>query len=207
MSYNLFHLIMFVCSPIVALMSIFSKATRVAFPVWVLFRNKYKCAFVIAQSAHESALWDSDLYKRANNAFGMKPSQKKQYQDGVSGAYASYKHVWKSVYDYYDLIYKRNPSEGYALDSVPKKSYQKDSDVNNTYVKSVCYQYKLAGYYGAPFDTYTAAVWLHTKNIGPLMWIPLLVIVLVCLLPVGAYFIIRYFSRAHAFKRKTKKGY
>lgn len=205
MNYTIFRLIMWVCSPVVALMSIFCRAAKVSFPVWILFRSKYKAAFIIAQSAHETAIWKSDLYKRANNAFGMKPSSKKQYQDGVSGAYASYKHVWKSVYDYWDLVTKRLPVP--ALQQVPSVSYKKDSDANNMYVKAVSYGLKTNGFYGAPYDSYTAAVWLHTQSIGSLMWLPLLVVVLTSLLPIGAYFIVRRIGGSHGFKFKGKKKY
>lgn len=205
MNYKLYVVLMWVFSPVIALLSKFIPSVRVAFPVWLLFRNKYPVAFVIAQSSHESAIWTSDLYKRANNAFGMKPSIAKKYQDGQSGAYASYKHVWKSVYDYYDLVMNRMPSEGRSLMAYPSAPYNKDSEENNRYVKGVSQVFKNSGYYGAPYDTYTAAVWLHTKNIGPLVWVAPLVIGLWLLIPIGACFLIRYFMRSHGFKRSYKK--
>lgn len=60
--------------------------------------------FAICQAAHETGLFTSDLFLRADNAFGMRiASQRPQpWAIGESNAYAVYADVAGSVADYFD---------------------------------------------------------------------------------------------------------
>lgn len=60
--------------------------------------------FAICQAAHETGLFTSDLFLRADNAFGMRiASQRPQpWAIGESNAYAVYDDVAGSVADYFD---------------------------------------------------------------------------------------------------------
>jgi hypothetical protein len=61
------------------------------------------CSMIIAQARHESNNFESDLYERAKNPFGMRtPKVRKSYGiKGTSNTYAVYRSYYASVVDYF----------------------------------------------------------------------------------------------------------
>lgn len=65
------------------------------------------CKMVVAQSRLESANYGSDLAKRANNIFGMRPAKhRERHYQFVTNNYAGYSSVYNSVTDYFALANK-----------------------------------------------------------------------------------------------------
>jgi len=63
----------------------------------------WRLVYAIAQ--HESADFNSDLFLRSNNCFGMRvPKKRKWYGNGETNGYSTYSSVWNSVRDYFSWV-------------------------------------------------------------------------------------------------------
>ena len=106
-------------------------------------------AYIVAQAKHESNNFESDLYDRAKNAFGMrKASKRKQTIKGTTtNSYVTYHNVVQSTVDriYWDQYNNILPSKKYDL---------------ITYV----YMLKQKRYFEADKALYLAATALHLKQ-------------------------------------------
>jgi len=107
--------------------------------------------FITAQAMHETGIFESDLFKKYNNAFGMKqPTQRKTTSAGISPTgYATYKTVADSIKDL-DLYFQA-------------KQYPQTFDNAESYVDFL----KSKGYFEAPLNSYKKAVLRHLNALKP----------------------------------------
>jgi len=69
-------------------------------PLWLISDYKNLRPYVIAQSKVETGDYTSDLYKRANNAFGMRvPELRRSNRIGTTNNYSSYASIGDSLED------------------------------------------------------------------------------------------------------------
>jgi hypothetical protein len=74
---------------------------------------------VYAVALHETGNLDSSLYKRANNAFGMRvPSRRKWFGNGEDNNYSTYSSVWMSVRDYFEWLDYNKFSQWFNVDFI-----------------------------------------------------------------------------------------
>lgn len=102
---------------------------------------------VLAVSAHESAVWTSDLWRRANNGFGMRPPRIRanSMDFETSGNYAGYNSGWRSVKDFFLwLDYNEFDYKNKTLKDLVKfqksKGYFGDTELN--YYQGAKYHYE-----------------------------------------------------------------
>lgn len=99
-------LLLFLLFPIGLLVYLVFQNLRKATPknsLWLLLSKYGKYAgWIEAQARHESANYTSQVYKRANNPFGMKnPSKRKSLGYVVQGdPYRHYKNIGEAIRDY-----------------------------------------------------------------------------------------------------------
>lgn len=108
---------------------------------------------VLAVSAHESAVWTSSLWLRANNGFGMRVPKVRpnvvdfETQEGNSNlSYAGYRNGWRSVKDFFLWL-----------------DYNNYNYSDNTLEKLVNFQ-KNKGYFGDTFENYYRGSKYHYDN-------------------------------------------
>jgi hypothetical protein len=106
------------------------------------YSNTY-AAYLTAQADFESANFQSSLYQRSFNAFGMRPAKvrEKSQIEGDNNNYATYTNLFQSVYDRY-LWDKYN-----NIDIKGNQSLLKWSET-----------IRAKGYYEASLTSYTAGV-------------------------------------------------
>ena len=115
-------------------------------PIWINNRYIALRPYVIAQSKLESENYESSLYKRANNAFGMRiPEIRKSLRIGEDNNYSVYPDVGTSLKDlilYFEAV-------NFPLSVESPEEY--------------AYQLKIRGYYTASYDNYLIALksWLQ----------------------------------------------
>lgn len=75
--------------------------------IYTFFRlfgyTKKNSAFIVSQAKFESGNYTSDLYKRSNNLFGMRPATKRKFsrKTNITNNYADYYNIIQSCYDRY----------------------------------------------------------------------------------------------------------
>ena len=179
------------------------------FAIRLLFWNSYKSSYVTAQAMHETGNFTSPIFKENNNLFGIKKSREGKYQTGVNRGHATYKNVYQSIYDYYDLTKNRITAYGKALNDVPEETFKKGSAVAEQYNDYVTAKFYSLGYFTGDVVGYTNAVnnfsVRHKNNrlLYSLNWL------LLCVLPASLYYL---FSSVKAKQAKllgfikVKKG-
>lgn len=106
-------------------------------PIWLTSRYKALRPYVIAQSKFETGNYQSDLFKRANNAFGMRvPSQRESLRIGEDNNYSVYDNVGDSLQDL--ILYFE--AANFPLSVADVDDY--------------AYQLEIRGYYTAPYEQY-----------------------------------------------------
>ena len=103
--------------------------------------------YLEAQARHESANYNSDLVKRANNLFGMKIAyQRKFSRSGTTGEYSKYKNYDQSIED--QILW------------LSAKSFPRAVNGSEQFVR----QLKIRNYFGAPESEYLAAINFFLRN-------------------------------------------
>lgn len=91
---------------------------------------------IYAQAKHETGNFTSNVFKQANNLFGMKPSSRGLHQ-GIYGAYAKYDNWEKSVIDMIAYLRARGGHENVQFmtpteyaEWLKSKNYYEDTVAN-----------------------------------------------------------------------------
>jgi len=106
-------------------------------PIWLTSKYKALRPYVIAQSKFETGNYQSSLFKRASNAFGMRiPTQRKSLRIGEDNNYSVYANVGDSLQDL--MLYFEAANFPLSV-----------SDVED-----YAYQLEIRGYYTAPYEQY-----------------------------------------------------
>jgi flagellum-specific peptidoglycan hydrolase FlgJ len=109
-------------------------------PIYLGKFGKYS-KWIKAQARHETGNFTSDIYKRLNNAFGMKDASRRlQFGEDVQGEYRKYKHIGESVKDFIQWMeYTNFPAD---IDNIEKyisalKERRYFEDAFDNYLKGV----------------------------------------------------------------------
>jgi len=109
---------------------------------------------LIAQSAHETAYWESNVFKHSNNCYGIKAHKRKitgKLNINYNG-YATYQNIEGSCNDIIDLLRRR-----YSLEAA-----------NNIYLYVVTLKEK--GYFEDTIKNYLRGVLAAYKKLFPESW-------------------------------------
>lgn len=128
--------------------------------------------YVMAQARHESNNFQSDLFKRAYNIFGMKIATKRKQRGlkGQSNGYAVYKSCFWSVYDFYERVQQFDATNNLFKggDSVLLIGREKAPNVGLESYKSYVYAtiFKGTNYFEDSVNTYAKRIhhWMTDKQ-------------------------------------------
>jgi len=117
----------------------FVRYPNAVFAMQLLFGSKgMKFELVFAHAQLESGKMDSTLAVKYKNYFAMGKSISSRYQDGSvklstpgEPIFATYNNDYKSVYDYYNLLYDRNFALGKYIDSIQDIDVSTESAIEN----------------------------------------------------------------------------
>lgn len=116
-------------------------------------REKMDWRLWFSIAAHETGDFKSDLFKRANNCFGMRvPKDRRWFGIGETNGYSKYANIRMSFRDYYEWCVVNKIDWGY---------WQKPDNTFDLYatIEGWTAQMKMRKYYEASFEDYTAGVY------------------------------------------------
>lgn len=166
MPYWFYITICYLCTPVLHLLNYlpFVYAPKSMFAVFLLWRNEYQRRVVFGIAYSESGVtiggnWKSDLANKYHNLFGIHYTKNSKYQDGSlkgdGGYLATYSNEYRSVYDFYDLCYRRRVVKpvgliyGNQINQYPNTSYPNQFP---EYVGNVVGALKYGGYFTSDLE-------------------------------------------------------
>lgn len=165
-----------------------------SYAVAFLWRNGFQRMYVVHTAQVESGVdLKSMLFDTYNNPFGIGVSPRSKMQDGAYNSkktgepiFATYRNVYRGVYDLYDLMYSRMPSYGAYLNNVPNEEFNPKSIANDTYISYVTLGWYKSGYFKAnPVSRATTLKALARDTPWNPLWsraINVLTVVILCVL-------------------------
>ncbi len=214
MPFWLYYTICILTHPFRWLMPFF-KWSDLKFATKLLWWNNYKNCWIISQSRLETADFKSQLCEKYNNYFAMGYTKNSSYQKqpttgqtsvGEPSSFAIYTNVYKSVYDYYDLVSRRNAALGRAINErVPTANFKADSNENQAYLAWVTANFKKYGYFTARLDGYASGVLTKAWDYKPYNFRFILNCIYTLVVPAYLIMLFRSYKRVGNFKDANKR--